>query len=387
MARAAFEADDRRVVDATLGGALEVFPKVDFEDVVGNRQPQERSESPESGDKNATEPAPVRSETTSPSQPLVTIGIVSWNSASDLPACLEAIHAQDYPNLELIAVDNASEDGSIEVVVAHAPEAQLVKLDENRGYGAGHNLAIGISHGEYYLALNPDVVMKPAYVSGLVEALEKRPDYGSAMGKLWLSGRESAGTPLLDGAGLFIDRRRHQYLRGHGQADRGQFDTSEEIFGVDGAAPLYRRQALQDLEIRGQIFDETYFIHMEDVDLSWRARLLGWRAWYEPRATAFHDRTFRPGERAPVPKSRRRDAVKNRYVTICKNEAPETWRRDWLQILTYDARILGYILLMEQSSLGAYTALFSQRKALREWRASIWARVKVLPEERQEWFG
>lgn len=319
--------------------------------------------------------------------PLVTIGIVTWNSAGDLPACLDAVQAQTYPHLELIVVDNASEDGSAGVARNLAPGVSLIKLNENRGYGAAHNRAIGAAHGNYYLALNPDVVMQPEYVAHLVDALEARPECGSAMGKFWLARPSEPGEHVIDATGLFIDRQRHQYLRGHGELDQGQYDSPGEVFGVDGAAPLYRSSALQDLQVEGQVFDETYFVHMEDVDLAWRARLLGWKAWYEPQAMAIHDRTFRPGERRLIAKTRRRDAVKNRYMTIIKNEAPATWRRDWWRILSYDARIIAYVLFLEQSSLGAYTLLFRQRRVLRRWREKIWAKVRVKPEERKLWFG
>jgi len=318
--------------------------------------------------------------------PLVSIGIITWNSASDLPACLSAVRDQTYPNWELIAVDNASDDNSVEVVNHLAPDASLIGMSKNRGYGFAHNRAIGAARGEYYLAVNPDVVMGSEYVASLVDVLVRRPNYGSAMGKLWLSGKGVLDERLLDGTGLFIDRSRHQYLRGHGEADRGQFDEAGEIFGVDGAAPLYRMAALKDLRIQGQVFDESYFAYMEDVDLAWRARLLGWHAWYEPRASAVHDRTFRPGTRGPVPRIRRRDAVKNRYLTLWKNEAPETWRRDWWRILLYEVRIFGYVLLLEQSSLGAYRVVLDQRQALRRWREDIWARIKAAPDERLAWF-
>ncbi len=317
---------------------------------------------------------------------MVTIGIVSWNSASDLPACLEAIHSQTYPNLELVIVDNASEDVSVSLVLSKASEALLIRSDANRGYSAGHNRAIEAAHGVYYLALNPDVVLEREYVAELVNALESRPNCASAMGKLWLANQGGGGPRVLDGTGLFIDRSRHQFLRGHGEIDTGQYDTAGEIFGVDGAAPLFRTTALSDLAIRSEVFDESYFLYMEDVDLSWRAQLMGWKAWYEPGATAVHDRSFKPGIRRTMPRHLRRLAVRNRYLTILKNEAPETWRRDWYRILLYDARIFGYILLMEQSSLKAYSMLWRQLDQVRSWRREVWSKVRVSPGVRSSWF-
>lgn len=317
--------------------------------------------------------------------PHVSVGIVTWNSGADLPACLRALSGQTYADLDLIIVDNGSEDSSVETVREMAPEARMILNKENQGYCRAHNRAIGHSEGAYYLALNPDVVLSERYIEVLVECLEARPQCGSAMGKLWLP--DEAKGKRLDGTGLFIDRRRHQYLRGHGQIDQGQYNEPGEIFGVDGAAPLFRREMLEDVQLFGQVFDEEFFNYMEDVDLSWRARLFGWKSWYEPEATGVHDRTFKPGVRRPMPRWLRRMAVKNRYLMLVKNEGKETWRRDWWRILFYDLQILGYVLLLEQTSLGAYPDFWSARKSARRWRREIWSRMTSSQRERLGWFG
>ena len=107
-----------------------------------------------------------------PSQypPLVSVGLVTWNSAVHLSACLNALAQQAYPSLELIAVDNASVDDSAAQLKALSPTAHLICNTVNTGYCGGHNQAIRISRGAYYLPLNPDVVMKPDYVAALVDA-------------------------------------------------------------------------------------------------------------------------------------------------------------------------------------------------------------------------
>ena len=327
---------------------------------------------------------PVEGAIRASQQPRVTVGLVTWNSAGYLASCLAGIERQLYPNLDLVVVDNASQDESLSLVRRLAPEAQLIENQENLGYCRAQNQAIGASQAPYFLPLNPDVTLDPGYVAGLVAALESRPDFGSAVGKIWLQGEQAPRH--LDGTGLFIDRRRHQYLRGHGQADEGQFDQPGEVFGADGAAPLYRRQMLEDLRLFGKVFDEAFFAYMEDVDLAWRARLFGWRAWYEPAATAVHDRSFRPGKRRQMPPELRRLAVKNRYLMLLKNEGGPTWRRDWWRILSYDLRILGYILLAERSSLGAFRLLRGQVQTARQWRRAIQARLQAGEEDRLRWF-
>lgn len=319
-------------------------------------------------------------------EPLVSIGMVTWNSATPLPACLKAISSQDYSALELIVVDNASADQSIDMVLQHLPTARIIRNAENTGFCHAHNQAIQVSSGAYYLALNPDVVLEPGYVLALVSALEQRPDFGSAAGKL-LQSTMDGQSAILDGTGLFMDRQRRQYLRGYGEPDLGQYDQGGEVFGVDGAAPLYRRAMLEDVKIDGQYFDESFFAHKEDVDLAWRARLLGWRCWYTPEAVAIHPRNFRPGQRNLVPPAVRVHAVTNRYLLLLKNESRSGWRRDALHILWYDVKILIYLCLFERSSLVALKELRQSWPRAKSWRREIWKRVHVDPKEILRWFN
>jgi GT2 family glycosyltransferase len=315
---------------------------------------------------------------------LVTIGIAAWNSARDLPVCLASVTAQEYPHIELIVVDNASGDDSVRRIQAAYPTARIIQNSENRGYCAAHNQAIRSARGEYYLPLNPDIRLEPGFVGRLVRALGSRPEFGSAVGKIFQTSDHTP--PRIDSAGLWIDHRRHQYLRGYGLPDRGQFDRAEEIFGADGAAPLHRRAMLEDSSIQGEYFDERHFIYMEDVDLAWRARLCGWRCWYEPEALAWHVRSFKPGSRRSMPEELRRLAVKNRYLTIYKNESPAAWRRDWWRILSYDLLIWGYILLCERSSFGALGLLREQWAGAGRWRRELQSKVKAAPAEQLRWF-
>lgn len=319
------------------------------------------------------------------SDPLVTVGMVIWNSASDLQDCLPALAQQSYRNLELIVVDNASADESLELVATAFPDARVIRNAVNEGFCRAHNQAIRYSRGEYYLALNPDVTMQPGYVSALVGALEARPCCGMAGGKLLLRAKD--GQPKsIDSTGLYIDRRRRQYLRGHREADCGQYDHDGEVFGLDGAAPIYRKAMLDDIEVGGQPFDESFFAHKEDVDLAWRARLLGWRAWYVHEAQAFHRRSFRPGHRKPVASAIRVHAVKNRYLLLLKNESSCGWRRDWSRILWYDLKILVFLCLFERRSLTAIGMLRREWASAMKWRRQIQQRSRVDPQQMLGWF-
>ena len=318
--------------------------------------------------------------------PLVSIGLVTWNSGKVLPACLESLHQQEHVNIELTIVDNASEDDSVSIAHMFFPDAHIVENSANMGYCHAHNLAIRDSRGEYYLALNPDVILKPNYISSLVQGLREHPDCGSVAGKLWKSIEVNAPNRI-DTTGLFINRYRRQILRGHDEEDLGQYDIPGEVFGVDGAAPLYRRAMLEDVQIDGQYFDEQFFAHKEDVDLAWRAKLFGWRCWYVPDANALHPRSFRPGKRRSMSLEIRTLAIKNRYLLLIKNEDMRAVYRDASRIIAYDMLIFAYILLFEQSSLAAFRSLRHQMPQAKKWRKHIWERVQVSTDEIQSWFS
>ena len=155
------------------------------------------------------------------SEPLVSVGLVTWDSAAYLEACLAALAQQDHPRIELLVVDNGSRDDSLQLVAQVCPTATIIRNAENTGFCHAHNQGIEASAGDYYLALNPDIEMRPGYLSALVHALEADRTYGTAVGKLLLLPGEASGYRF-DSAGLFLDRRRRQFLRGLGEMDHGQ---------------------------------------------------------------------------------------------------------------------------------------------------------------------
>ncbi len=316
----------------------------------------------------------------------ITVGLVSWNSSRYLPTCLEFLSRQRDIAFNLVVVDNASTDSSLEIVAKLFPQAEIIRNQSNRGFCAPHNQAIRLSTAPYYMPLNPDIQLQPNFMSAMLAALQAHPRNGMAAAKLLL------GTPVdpphrLDSTGLFIDRKRRQFLRGHGEIDQGQYDIPGEVFGVDGSVPLYRREMLEDIKINGEYFDEAFFAHKEDVDLSWRARLLGWKCIYTPQAVAFHDRQFRPGKRLGRSAEIRLDAVKNRYFLLLKNELKESWQRDLLQISWYDLKIFIYLLLFERSSLNAVGLVRKGWPRLMEWRREIMRRRRVPAQEILKWFA
>lgn len=220
----------------------------------------------------------------------VTAVVVNHDTSALLPACLDALLAQDHASLDVVVVDNASSDGFADTVAPYRDRIRVIRQGRNRGYAGAINDVLSEDVAGAVLVCNPDVVPAPDHVSLLVEALEADTARGSVQGKLLRpDGR-------IDSTGHTAFRSRMFKNRGEGEPDDGGHDRPGPVFGVTGALALHRRAMLDDLAVavpgrsRPEVFDEDLFAYFEDVDLDWRAALRGWEAWYEPAAVATHVR-------------------------------------------------------------------------------------------------
>jgi len=213
-------------------------------------------------------------------RPLASVVIPNWNGLAHLPTCLEALQAQTYPHLEVIVVDNGSSDGSQDYITREYPEVRLLALNQNLGLTGGNNLGFRAAKGEILISLNNDTEAEPGFVESLVAALLDHPEAGMATAKLRLFDRRDTLHSAGDGYG--VDGI--PFNRGVWQRDEGQFDQPGWIFGGCGGAVAYRRAMLDQVGL----FDESFFMYCEDVDLNWRSQLAGWRCWYTPEAVVYH---------------------------------------------------------------------------------------------------
>ncbi len=211
----------------------------------------------------------------------VAIVIPNLNGAALLAESLESLARQTAKH-DVYVVDNASTDGSQELIRTKFPDVALIQLTENRGFAGGVNPGIqaALDNGAQYVALfNNDAVADPMWLECLLRAMDAHPEAGIVTGKfLRWEGKQ------FDSTGDFYSIWGFSFPRGRDTADTGQFDKPEEIFGATGGASLYRCEMLKKIGL----FDEGFFAYFEDVDISFRAQLAGWKVRYEPKATARH---------------------------------------------------------------------------------------------------
>ncbi|MDQ6803062.1 MAG: glycosyltransferase family 2 protein [Acidobacteriota bacterium] len=314
----------------------------------------------------------------------VTVVLITWNSAPYLRRCLEGIAQQTLPDVELIHVDNASVDDSVARVVEVFPRSRQIKNPENRGFAAAANQAIRIASGDYVALCNPDAYLTPEYLPRIVDAFERAGEnFGAATGKLMRAkGYDLEPTEEIDSMGIRMTRSgRHFDITGHRPPA-----TGNEVFGVSGAAGVYRKSFIINSTINNEFFDEDFFAYREDADVAWRGRLFGWRAMVVPDAIAYHVRSVTPERRRSLSPEINMHSVKNRFLLRLKNEGAYLAIRNAPFELARDLVVIGAALTIERSSFPALRWLWRNRRRILAKRREIQKRRRVSDRQLAEWF-
>ncbi|MBU1152307.1 glycosyltransferase [Patescibacteria group bacterium] len=295
----------------------------------------------------------------------VLVVLIHYNTPQYLKTCMFSLAQQKYENLEIVFIDNASpgkeglgymhehhDDNSRVTIIANA---------ENRGYAraANQGIRIGIDRDAKYIAIaNPDIIFDLDYFSTVVKKMESTPHLASITGKMMkYDFQNNKETDLIDSVGLLAFKNRRIIDFGQGEVDEGQYNKEEEIFGVSGAAPLYRTQALIDTAVMDEYFDEDFFMYKEDVDLAWRMLVYGWNHLYTPDALAYHGRGTgvikrqSPLEilknRKALSRFQKENSFRNQLLMQFKNDQWGTVLRHLLHILPVKLLTPFYILFKE----------------------------------------
>jgi GT2 family glycosyltransferase len=328
---------------------------------------------------------------------LVSVVIVTWNSEQFLGRCLDALAEQTHRHIELIHIDNDSRDDSVAIVRAAAPQVRQIINDANRGFSAAVNQGVRVASGEFVLLLNPDAFLEPRYMATLVDAFEVAGDrFGMATGKLL-----QAESGLVDSKGIRMTRSGRHFDIEQGIRDSSERldqttarsdprlptpDSPVEIFGVSGAAAMYRMSFIRDVTIGGEFLDEDFFTFREDADVAWRGQLFGWRAMYVPDAVGHHVRTVTPEKRRGLTAATNMHGVKNRFLLRLKNEGLYLALRNAPFELVRDLVVIVAALTIERSSLPALSWLWKNRRRIMEKRRTIQSRRRVSDRRIARWF-
>ncbi len=206
--------------------------------------------------------------------------ILSWNGLHYLEACLNAVLAQDYPDFEVIVVDNASSDGSADFVVANFPQIKLIRTGRNLGFAGGMNVGTRATAGDVVIWLNQDTVVQKNWLQNLLEAFAQS-DVGVAGCKIF----EADGVTLNHAGGALDVNLGESHHFGAGEIDRGQYDQPANVEYVTGAAMAVHRRVLEQVGMLDERFFPGYY---EDADYCLRVRNAGYTIKYVPQAVVIH---------------------------------------------------------------------------------------------------
>ena len=391
--------------------------------------------------------------------PKVTISVINYNDKKFIFKAIESAVNQNYLNLEIIITDNNSTDGTREEIENRIlgweekkdRNIKYIKNNENTGFGRPHNQAMRIAKGDFILLLNSDAILTENYVEEALK-LFKDPKVGSVQGKLLrydfdknelCKDKNNPELNVIDTTGLMILKNRRIVCVGQGQADEGQFEKETEIFGVDGAIPIYRKEALEDVKMlklnltrgfhslhrsgaveprmqdsqmrchssaetmapsdspleRGEgcvyeYFDEDFFMYKEDVDLAWRLQLAGWKAVYNPQAVAYHGRGSGDSmakSYLDIIKERRKINVRAKYLSF-KHQRLMQIKNDFPSLLFTKHFLIkeigawAYMMIFERFTFRVLKDLYHDVPLFLKKRKMVMAKKRVGAREMEKWF-
>lgn len=210
---------------------------------------------------------------------LVSIILLTYNSAKDLPECIPSLLSQTYGNFEIIVVDNASTDSTVEFIRTNYLQLKLIETGKNLGYPGGNNIGFEYAQGEYLVVVNPDTVADPEWLTELIRPLEEDPDIAVTTPKI----RICYDHDKINTCGNIPHYTGLTFCRGL-NAPITSCILQEEIGAISGCSFAIRREMLDYIEG----FDADFFLYMEDADLSWRVRFAGGKIVYVPTSIICH---------------------------------------------------------------------------------------------------
>jgi len=265
--------------------------------------------------------------------PPVSVVIVNFNGFEHLPICLKSVTETNYPNFEIIMVDNGSSDGSVEYVRNHFPRVKIVQNSVNLGAVIGYNIGIANSKGKYIAILNNDIEVDRDWLIECVKAMEKDSKIGVCDSK-YLNYYERSRLDSVSAAGRLIDKFGNVYARGCDEADGGQFDKITEVFA---GLTLFRKSALDE----AGLFDETFFYGYDEIDLCWRIKLRGYNVLYIPTSKIYHKISQSAKQGRKMKPSFYFHIKKNRLQMLIKNYSP---KRNFIVMPVALAEYFGYLI-------------------------------------------
>ncbi len=299
----------------------------------------------------------------------ITVVIPNYNGIKYLNDCLQSLYEQhpDTPEYQVIVVDNGSVDGSVEAAKEAFPDTKFIMLEENTGFCHAVNVGILASSAEYVLLLNNDTKVKTEFIKSLYDAIERDHNIFSVSAQMLMWDRPD----LIDDAGDRYTVLGWAYARGKGKPVHA-YEQPCEVFSACGGAVIYRRALFDKIGL----FDEAHFAYLEDLDIGYRAKILGYKNCYEPKAKVLHFGSASTGSRYNERKTVL--AAANNVYVIYKNmpllqmllNLPFVLLGLFIKFLFFSKKGMGKLYLqgIGQGVKRSFSKIGRQKKVVFEWR-------------------
>jgi len=292
------------------------------------------------------------------------IVILNWNGKHFLEKYLPGVEAySQFPDVEIVVADNASTDDSECYLQTNHPNVRIIRLDKNYGFAEGYNRALQQVDADYYLLLNSDVEVTEGWLQPMFDLMQQKQDIAACMPKI-RAATDPASFEYAGAAGGFMDKYGYIFCRGrlfHSiEKDNGQYDTETEIFWVTGACCMINAKLFH--QMGG--FDSQFFAHMEEIDLCWRLKNVGFTIWYTPRSVVYHVGGGTLPQTSPFKTFLN---YRNNLLMMYKNLSPHKHRKRILHIRMTLDRISAIHSLL-QGDISVLKAVCKAHKSYRKLR-------------------
>ena len=310
--------------------------------------------------------------------PLVSVIVVNYNGKDLLLSCLESLQRQTVLDLEVILVDNASQDGSLDVACKLAkkwPSLTIYPQKNNLGFAGGCCKGLEVARGRFIALLNNDAVAHEQWLEHLVKGMEKDPNIGICASKILVFGKN-----IIDSAGDGYSSAGKGFKRGEGEPiDR--YNHEEFVFGACAGAALYRRKMIEEIGF----LDEEFFLIHEDTDLNWRAHLFGWKVLYVPKALVYHKVRSSIGHNSYASVYY---TVRNNELVRMKNLPLSFFARHLFSIFLGEITMFIYFCMLQKRPKAYFKGKLDALKMIPHFlkkRRSILQKANPSPQELEAW--
>lgn len=305
------------------------------------------------------------------------IVILNWNGEKMLKEYLPTVLRYSCDEAKVYVADNASTDGSLEMLRKDFPTCSLIELDRNWGFAEGYNKALAQVDAEYFLLLNSDIEVTPHWLTPLIEYMDAHTDTAICQPKL-LSVFEKNRFEYAGACGGYLDKYGYPFCRGRVfqtvEEDKGQFNDPAEVLWATGAALMIRSKDYW--EVGG--LDGRFFAHSEEIDLCWRLRIRGRKVVCLPDSHVYHVGGGTLPKANPMKTYLNfRNNLTMLYKCLPDDELRGVMR--WRWFLDY---LAAWEMLILQWNIGDFKAVYRARHAFRQWRKEFRADRKAIQASR-----